>query len=206
MISPKIALIDYGVGNVGSVKSACEFYGFNVSLVPEPKRLKDFDLIILAGVGNFSSAVSHLRERGFWQELNELIPTKKKPLLGICLGMQIFAQMSYEDGVNDGFGWLKGKVVKITDSSVRVPHIGWDKVRPLSSTLFKRMRYRYFYFMHSYHFVPADRRVVAATTKYGRGEIVAAVRADNIVGVQFHPEKSQADGLRFIRNAIELLV
>jgi len=203
MTSAKIALIDYGIGNVGSVKSACEFYGYDVSLVREPHRLKSFDLIILAGVGNFSTAVEHLKQTGFWSELNNLVSAKKKPLLGICLGMQVFAEMGYEDGENKGFGWLKGKVVKIEDKSVRVPHIGWDKVKSLNRQLFKKMRYRYFYFMHSYHFVPDDPRVIAGVTHYGHTHIVSAVKKDNLVGVQFHPEKSQGDGLRFLRNTIE---
>ena len=154
-------------------------------------------------MGNFNTAVSKLKQYQFWDRLNYEVTVKKKPVLGICLGMQLFADISYEGGENKGFGWISGRVVKIEDHSTKVPHIGWDEIKPLDDKLFKGMQNNSFYYMHSYHFVPEDKGVTKAVTRYGDLEIVAAIRKDNIVGVQFHPEKSQGDGLRLLRNFLE---
>lgn len=201
----KIGIVNYSLGNVGSVYSAFKFYKYDVVLVDKPTDLDDIDVIILAGVGNCKTAVSKLRELKFWHKLDHEVLVNKKPTLGICLGMQLFADINYEDGENKGFGWVKGKVVKIEGRSLRVPHIGWDEVKPLDNGLFRGMLSGYFYFMHSYHFIPEDKTVITAITKYGDIEIVSAVRKDNIVGVQFHPEKSQGDGLRVLRNFLEMM-
>lgn len=201
----KIGIVVYGIGNLGSVYSAFRFYNYDVSLVHDPKELEKIDVIVIAGVGNFSTTVSMLEKTGFWDALNENVIKKKKPVLGLCLGMHLFADVSYEDGENKGLGWIKGKVVKIEDSSIRVPHIGWDEVKPSQEEMFRGLRYGFFYFMHSYHFVPEDENVIIGTTNYNGFEIVSAVRKDNIVGAQFHPEKSQGDGLRFLRNFIEAI-
>ncbi|MDD5005407.1 MAG: imidazole glycerol phosphate synthase subunit HisH [Candidatus Omnitrophica bacterium] len=196
----KIGIVNYKLGNLGSVYSAFKFYNYDVNLINEIKDFKKNDLIVLAGVGNFKTAVSKLKELKFWDKLNEEIIICKKPVLGICLGMQLFAGVSYEEEKENGFGWIKGKVVKIEGVSLRVPHIGWDAVGPLDNQLFQGMRDNFFYFMHSYHFIPEDKNTIIATTKYGELEIVSVVRKDNITGVQFHPEKSQGDGLRFLKN------
>lgn len=201
----KIGIVNISIGNVGSVYSAFNFYNYDVALIDSPDILNGFDVIVLAGVGNFKAASLRLRELKFWDRLNEEVIVKKKPVLGICLGMQLFADISYEGGENKGFGWIKGKVVKIDGNSVKVPHIGWDDVKPLDDNLFKGMRYSSFYFMHSYHFVPDDKSVIKATTRYGDLEIVSAVGKDSILGVQFHPEKSQGDGLRLLRNFLEMI-
>ena len=201
----KIGIVNYSLGNVGSVYSAFKFYKYDVVLVNKPDELDDVDIIVLAGVGNCKIAVSKLRELKFWDKLNHEVLVKKKPTLGICLGMQLFADINYEDGENSGFSWIKGKVIKITDTSSRVPHIGWDKVKPIDDRLFKGTLSDHFYFMHSYHFIPEDKSVITAVTKYGDLEIVSAVRQDNIVGIQFHPEKSQGDGLRVLRNFVEMM-
>ncbi|CAG0970036.1 MAG: imidazole glycerol phosphate synthase subunit HisH [Candidatus Methanoperedens sp.] len=201
----KIGIVNYSLGNVGSVYSAFKFYKFDVVIVNKPENLEDVDVIVLSGVGNFKTAVSKLKQFHFWDKLNDEVIIKKKPILGICLGMQLFADVSFEDGNNFGFGWIKGKVQKIKGNSIRVPHIGWDEVRPLDEKMFKGIINNFFYFMHSYHLIPEDKNVVIATTKYGDLEIVSALRKDNIVGVQFHPEKSQGDGLRIIRNFLETI-
>ncbi len=200
----KIGIVNNGLGNVGSVHSAFEFYKYDVILANNPKDLDASDVIVLAGVGNFKTAAAKLRQLQFWNKLGEEVIVKKKPLLGICLGMQLFADVSFEGGENKGLGWIKGRVVKIEGDLVKVPHIGWDEVKPMDEILFKGMRYNSFYFMHSYHFIPEDKSVIKAVTQYGDLEIVSAVRKDNIVGVQFHPEKSQGDGLRLLRNFLEM--
>lgn len=201
----KIGIVNYSLGNVGSVYSAFRFYKYDVSLIDKPEDLDDIDVIVLAGVGNFKTAVSKLKEYKFWDKLNHEVLVKKKPTLGICLGMQLFADVSYEDGETEGFGWIKGNVVKIEGKSLKIPHIGWDEVKPFNGDMFKGLLNNFFYYMHSYHFIPKDRNVIMATTRYGDIDIVSAVWKDNIVGVQFHPEKSQGDGLRLLRNFLEMM-
>lgn len=201
----KIGIVNISIGNVGSVHSALKFYNYDVSLVNKPEELQNFNVLILAGVGHFKTATSRLKELHFWEPLGEEIIVKKKPVLGICLGMQLFATTGYEGGENSGLGWIKGEVIKIEGSGLKVPHIGWDDIKPLDGRLFRGMRYNSFYFMHSYHFIPDDKNVIKAVTQYGNIEIVAAVKKDNIFGVQFHPEKSQGDGLRFLRNFLEIV-
>lgn len=202
----KIGIVNYSIGNVGSVYSAFRFYNYNVSLIDTPGAVDAVDMLVLAGVGNYPAAASRLKSMNLWERIDEAVTIRKKPILGICLGMQLFADIGYENGKNKGFGWIAGEVIKMEGNNLRVPHIGWDEVSPQESTLFKNSRYNFFYFMHSYHFMPKDKNAVIASTNYGDLEICAAVKKDNIVGVQFHPEKSQGDGLRFIKNAVEALV
>ena len=201
----RIGIVNYSLGNVGSVYSAFKFYKYDVTIVNKPEELENVDVIVLAGVGNCRTAVTKLMESGFWDKLDHEVMVEKKPTLGICLGMQLFADVNYEDGENRGFGWVKGKVLKIEGHSVRVPHIGWDEVKPMDNKLFRGMLSGFFYFMHSYHFIPENKDEIAAITRIGDMEIVSAVRKDNIVGVQFHPEKSQGDGLRILRNFLEMM-
>lgn len=199
----KVGIINYGLGNVGSVYSAFKFYGYDVKLINECEELGGADVIVLTGVGNFGCAVSKLKDLKFWDKLNNEVITKKKPILGICLGMQLFADISYEGLKSRGLGWIKGKVVKISGEDLRIPHIGWNSLSGNSASVFKGMRYNSFYFMHSYHFIPEDDKLILATTRYGSLNLVAALRKENIFGVQFHPEKSQGDGLRLLRNVME---
>lgn len=200
----KIGIVNNGLGNVASVLSAFRFYDYRVSLVNSPQELKNTDLIVLAGVGNFKAAVSNLKKKGFWSKLKSEVIDKKKPVFGICLGMQLFAEKSYEGGITQGFGWIKGKVIKIDNSLARVPHIGWNEIRAYGygNKIFHRIKYNHFYFMHSYHFVPDDPKVIIAQSDYDKLNFVSAVKYKNIIGVQFHPEKSQTDGLRLIKNIV----
>lgn len=202
----KIGIVNYSIGNVGSVYSAFKFYNYNVSLIDTPGAVDAVDMLVLAGVGNYPAAAFRLKSMSLWERIDEAVTIRKKPILGICLGMQLFADIGYENGKNKGFGWIAGEVIKMEGNNLRVPHIGWDEVSPQEDTVFKSSRYNFFYFMHSYHFMPKDKSAVIASTNYGDLEICAAVKKDNIVGVQFHPEKSQGDGLRFIKNTVEELL
>lgn len=202
----KIGIVNNNLGNVGSIFSAFRFYGYDVRIVDSRQGLKDSNLIVLSGVGNFKSGMSALKRLKLLDELNREVLVEKKPVLGICLGMQLFSEIGFEHGETKGLGWIKGKVVKMDDSFARLPHIGWDFVKPLDKKLFKGMHYNYFYFMHSYYFIPEDKKLVKAVTKYGGMEIASVLRKDNILGVQFHPEKSQGDGLRFLRNSLKVLI
>jgi len=164
----RVGLINGCSGNLGSVISAFEFYKYNIGIVTDPESLNDYDVLVLAGVGNFKTASEKLKKYNLWNSLNEEVVKNKKPILGICLGMQLFADVGYEGGETSGFGWIKGKVVKIEDNSVRVPHIGWNKVVSAEDTLlFKGIKDKYFYFMHSYYFLPEDMDTVIATQDMG---------------------------------------
>lgn len=201
----KIGIVNYSLGNVGSVASALSFYGQDIRLIDNASGLEDVDAMVLAGVGNFKTAVDKLNALKLREAIHEQVVEKRKPVLGVCLGMQLFADSSTEGGDIPGFGWIKGKVEQIEGQDLRLPHIGWNDIVPVGSRpeLFEGLRGRTFYFMHSYHFRPVDPSVVIATTRYHDVELVSAVKKDNIVGVQFHPEKSQGDGLRFLRNFLE---
>lgn len=201
----KIGIVNYSLGNVGSVASALSFYGQDIRLIDNASGLEDVDAMVLAGVGNFKTAVDKLNALKLREAIHKQVVEKRKPVLGVCLGMQLFADSSTEGGDIPGFGWIKGKVEQIEGQDLRLPHIGWNDIVPVGSRpeLFEGLRGRTFYFMHSYHFRPVDPSVVIATTRYHDVELVSAVKKDNIVGVQFHPEKSQGDGLRFLRNFLE---
>jgi glutamine amidotransferase len=204
----RIAIIDDGLGNTGSVKSALEFYRYDVRLIHEYADIDGADLLILAGVGSFRTAVEQLRKRMLWKHLDNAVCLEHKPVLGICLGMQLMASWGEEDGHTQGWGWIPGKVVRIPDTMVKVPHIGWNRVSPVTKNdvYFRGIRSGFFYFMHGYHFIPENPDHVIATTGYGDMTLVAGVRNKNVVGLQFHPEKSQGDGLRILRNVVEGLV
>ncbi len=199
----KIGIINNHLGNIASVYSALKFYNLDVRLVNKPTELKNIDVIILAGVGNFNAAAKTLKDMRFWKAIDKAVRIDKKPVVGLCLGMQMFADVSTENGENPGFGWISGKVVRLKDTQGRVPHIGWDQVLPKDKKVFQNSRYNTFYFMHSYHFVPDDKKVIIGSTPFGDTEIVSAVRKNHMIGVQFHPEKSQGDGLRLLRNLVE---
>jgi len=199
----KIGIVNYSIGNVGSVYRAFQFYGYDVALLDRPKDLDAVDLIVMAGVGNFPVAAARLKALHFWDALNEAALIRKKAILGICLGMQLFGETSEEDGETAGFGWIKGRVEKMKGEGLRVPHMGWNKVTPSDAHLFEGIRYHNFYFMHSYRFVPEQKEDVLATTVYQNLTIASSLRKDNFIGLQFHPEKSQGDGLRLLKNIVE---
>lgn len=203
----KIGIVNYSLGNVGSIYSALKFYNYDVCMTDTPQQLSEVDVIILAGVGNFKTAVERLKAYGFWDALNREVLEKKKPVLGICLGMQLFSDVSFEDGKTPGFGWISGEVKKISGQNLRLPHMGWNEVTPRNggSKLFKGIIDNFFYFMHSYQFIAKSPEVVMASARYGDVEVASMIKKDNITGVQFHPEKSQGDGLRFLKNFVEAL-
>lgn len=198
----KIGVVNISIGNVGSVVEAFNFLRNDAEPVSNSAQLDEYDLLVLAGVGNYNTAMEKMNQLGFVDALRDQVQAGK-PVLGICLGMQLFSTMGLEDGQTNGFDWIPGTVKKIEDSSVKVPHMGWNTVHPKRNDLFEGIERSTFYFMHSYHFDVANDENVIATVNYGEGDMVAAVRKDNIIGVQFHPEKSQGDGLRFLKNLVE---
>ena len=196
-----IAVVDYGMGNVRSVAKALEAIGAEPRVTRDAADLRAASHIVLPGVGAFAQCMTNLRTTQLVDVLDEEVRLRKKPFLGICLGMQLLARDSEEGGWHDGLGWLPASVRRLRgDGGLKVPHIGWNDVHAASgSPLFKGVRDAVFYFVHSYYVDCADPQLVAATCDYGQ-RFPAAVVADNVWAVQFHPEKSQRNGLCFLQN------
>lgn len=197
-----ITIIDYGMGNVGSVKNALHALGAEAVVSTAPADVERSSHLILPGVGSFTEGMRRLSATGLIPLLNSVVLERKKPLLGICLGMQMFAETGEEGGTGAGLGWVRGATRRLASDEIayRLPHVGWNDVtvRP-NSKLFMGVKRPIFYFVHSYSLCPADESIVCGTTDYG-GRFVAAVESDTIFGVQFHPEKSQEEGLLVLQN------
>ena len=198
-----VGIVDYGMGNLMSVHHALEYLGADVSVCRNPGELSAMDKIVLPGVGAFGDCVRNLTERGFIGPLNDKVMRNGTPILGICLGMQLMAKKSYENGEHEGLGWIDGEVIRIRteDPKLRVPHVGWNDIRyRKTSPLFAGLPESCdFYFVHSYFVDCRDPGIIEATCDYGT-TITAALRQGNIFATQFHPEKSQDFGLRILRN------
>lgn len=203
MSSGRVTVIDYGVGNVGSLLNMLEFVGVECDVVDDPARVADAERLILPGVGAFDAAMGELERRRLIEPLREAVLLRKAPILGICLGMQILA-MDSEEGVRNGLGFVDASVRKLSppaESGLKVPHIGWAEINVAApSPLFGECaQSERFYFVHSYALDCRDKRSVAATFSFG-GDICCAVAQDNILGVQFHPEKSHKFGMRLLKD------
>ena len=189
------------MGNIKSVSNAIELLGFNALLIDNPKYIKNPDAIILPGVGAFREAMKSLKKLRLIDPLKEVVLDSKKPLLGICLGMQLLASKSEENGKYEGLSFIPGTVKKIPQKkNIRLPHIGWNEIELQNkSQVFNGIKNRdSFYFVHSYRF-ECEQEYILATTNYG-GNIVASVQSKNIFGMQFHPERSQRKGLHLLNN------
>lgn len=200
-----IAIVDYGMGNVGSVLNVLKLLGAEGRVTRNSKDFAEATHIILPGVGAFADGMRGLRDCGAMESLSREVAEKRKPFLGICLGMQLLADIGEEGGETPGLGWIKGRTrrLRVDGSKFRLPHIGWNDVALSASPLFKNVAARDFYFVHSYCIEPADRELIIGTCEYG--EVFAAtVQSGNIFGVQFHPEKSQKGGLQILKNFISL--
>ena len=200
-----IAVIDYGMGNLLSVFNGLQMVGADARVCAAPQDLAEAERIVLPGVGAFPDCVSNLKTTGFWDALNHEVLEKRKPILGVCLGMQVMAKRGSEVQPCEGLGWFDAEVVRMTpaDTAMRVPQIGWNDVSfREGSPLFKGLKCPTdFYFVHSFFMKCADARDVDATCDYG-GAVTAAVRRDNIFATQFHPEKSQDHGLALLANFV----
>ncbi len=204
---PTVAIVDYGAGNLDSVARALEVSGGRPVLVRDPAGLAGATHVVLPGVGSFGAGIAGLRARGYEDALRELVVGRRIPVLGICLGMQLLASLGTEPIDVPGLGWVDGTVRRLvpTSPSEKVPHVGWNEVHhDGSSPLFRGIASgRTFYFVHSYCFEPHDPADVAATTPHCGG-FVSAVRRGHVLGVQFHPEKSQRAGLALLANFLLL--
>ncbi len=193
-----IAIIDYGMGNLRSVQKAFEFVGYDAIVTDDIEKIRKADKIVLPGVGAFGDAIKTIREKHIDEEIYKAVDLKK-PFLGICLGMQMVFDKSYEYGEHEGLGIIKGEI-KLLPDNVKRPHIGWNSLDiKMRSPLFEGLGDEpYVYFVHSY-FLETDAPVVSATTFYGR-EIQVAAQKDNVFALQFHPEKSGNTGLKILKN------
>ena len=207
----KVTIVDYNSGNISSVINSFKEVAkdkVNIEVASDLGKIKSSDKLVLPGQGSFKSCVDALNKiDGLTEALNEFAINNKKPLLGICVGLQMFADVGYEETETKGLGWISGKVSKIDNQNgkFKLPHIGWNQINIVKdSKLFKDIENNsHMYFVHSYEFVPNDKNVILATTDYS-SRIVCSVEKENIFGTQFHPEKSDKIGLKIIDNFLSL--
>ncbi|MEG0962481.1 MAG: imidazole glycerol phosphate synthase subunit HisH [Lachnospiraceae bacterium] len=203
----KTVVIDYGMGNLLSVQRAFEKCGSDAVIIDNPLSLREAEHIVLPGVGAFPDAMGNLQKGGWIEELNRAVLEKKIPILGICLGMQLLAEEGFEGKPCKGLGFISGQVVRLEaqEEEEKIPHVGWNEIEKCSDTplLNGIMNGTNYYFVHSYHFQTAAQSDIAGMTPYCGG-FVSAVAKDNILGTQFHPEKSQKAGFRLIKNFLAM--
>ncbi|HEY8390242.1 MAG TPA: imidazole glycerol phosphate synthase subunit HisH [Clostridia bacterium] len=199
----KIAIIDYGMGNLRSIQKACEFLGFNSCITSKKEDLQNYDKIILPGVGAFKDAINLLQQTGLDQAIKSNV-LQGKYLLGICLGHQLLFDVSFEDGRYEGLGLIKGEIIKFDNPNYKIPHIGWNSLEIKDDLIFKDVQDNSMvYFVHSYY-ASCSQNFVIAYSDYCGHKFTAAVREKNILGMQFHPEKSGEVGLKILKNFGEL--
>ena len=204
-----VTIVDYNSGNISSVINSFNEVAkdkVNIEVTSDLNKIKLSDKVVLPGQGSFKSCVNALNGiSGLVEILNEFAINNKKPLLGICVGLQMFADIGYEETETKGLGWISGKVSKIDNKhgKFKLPHIGWNEINIIQkSKIFKNIENKsHMYFVHSYELIPEDKNVITATTDYS-SNIVCSVEKENIFGTQFHPEKSDKLGLKIIKNFI----
>lgn len=205
MPSTRVTIIDYELGNVGSVRNAFESIGADVCVSNRYSDLAQADALVLPGVGAFADGIGNLQRLKLVDPLTELVLEQKKPFLGICLGMQLLAKHGFENGEHPGLGWIDADAVRFEEQmQLKVPHVGWNDVRSLRSNPLtgELGTTRCFYFVHSYHLLCRDQQDIIGTCNYGI-DFPAAIQRANIFATQFHPEKSQKDGLNILRCFLE---
>lgn len=199
-VPERIALIDYGAGNLRSASRALMAAGAIVEITRDPARLLAADRIVLPGVGAFAQCITALRSiEGLEAALHEAVIERRRPFLGICVGMQLLASEGHEHGVHQGLGWIEGTVTRLVAPGLKIPHMGWNQVVP---TRDNAVHEGDAYFVHSYVFDVASPEDIRAVTRHG-SEFASIVGRANITGVQFHPEKSQSYGLAFLKHWLE---
>ena len=207
----KVTIVDYNSGNISSVINSFNEVArdkVNIEVTADLNKINSSDKVVLPGQGSFKSCVDALNKiNGLTEALSEFAINNKKPLLGICVGLQMFADIGYEETETKGLGWISGKVSKVDNQNgkYKLPHIGWNQINIVKqSKIFENIENNsHMYFVHSYEFIPEDKNVISATTDYS-SNIVCSVEKGNIFGTQFHPEKSDKIGLKIIDNFINL--
>ncbi|QFR48893.1 imidazole glycerol phosphate synthase subunit HisH [Sulfurimonas lithotrophica] len=200
-----IAILDFGMGNIQSIRNMFKKAGIESIITSNIDEIKAADKYLLPGVGSFDYGMINLKKSSFFKTLKEEVLENKKPILGICLGMQLLTNSS-EEGVEKGLGWIDAKTIKfnLEDKSLAVPHMGWNKVNPVNqNSIFKNLEENRFYFVHSYHVVCNNEENILGTSFYGN-EFTCSINKENIYGVQFHPEKSHKFGMQLLKNFGEM--
>ena len=206
-----VTIVDYKSGNISSVINSFQAVAqdnININVTEDLNQIKSSDKIVLPGQGSFKSCVDALNNiSGLVDALNDFALVNKKPLLGICVGLQMFADVGYEEAETKGLGWISGKVSKIDNKNgkYKLPHIGWNEIEFMkNSKIFNGIENQsHMYFVHSYEFIPEDKSVISATVDYST-KVVCSIEKENLFGTQFHPEKSDKVGLKVIENFINL--
>ena len=207
----KVTIVDYNSGNISSVINSFKEVAkdkVNIEVTADLNKINSSDKVVLPGQGSFKSCIDALNKiNGLTESLSEFAINNKKPLLGICVGLQMFADIGYEETETKGLGWISGKVSKVDNQNgkYKLPHIGWNQINIVKqSKIFENIENNsHMYFVHSYEFIPEDKNVISATTDYS-SNIVCSVEKENIFGTQFHPEKSDKLGLKIIDNFINI--
>ena len=206
-----VTIVNYNSGNISSVMNSFKEVAkdkVNIKVTSDLNKIKSSDKVVLPGQGSFKSCLDALNKiNGLTDTLNEFVINNKKPILGICVGLQMFADIGYEETETKGLGWISGKVSKIDNQNgkFKLPHIGWNQINIVKeSKIFQNIENNsHMYFVHSYEFMPNDKSVISATTDYS-SNIVCSVEKENIFGTQFHPEKSEKIGLKIIDNFLSI--
>ena len=209
-----LTVVDYGVGNLRSIAKSIEKanidnnLNYSIKVSSDVNDVKKSDKIVLPGQGSFKACKAGIDKiEGLQEQLNESVLVKKKPIYGICAGMQLFGTIGHEEEETSGLNWIAGEVVKLDlgTSKLKIPHMGWNelKVENISSVFKNIINKNHAYFIHSYEFIPEDKKKISILTDYGK-DVVAAVSSENIYGSQFHPEKSQSTGIQILTNFLNL--
>lgn len=197
----KISIVDYGVGNIFSVGQALKSLGLDFSLDADGSSISNSDLVIVPGVAAFGIGMKNLQERGQAEELRSFFQTGK-PLIGLCLGAQMFLNSSAESPLTEGFGFVKGEVSALDEKKCRVPQQGWSKLVAPESATFSVFHQEYFYFSHSYKMILGSTQTVVHSSRHDQEVVTAFFIDKNVLGVQFHPERSGPNGLKFLEKAV----
>ena len=206
----KITIVDYGSGNLLSAKQSfvkvanLKNINVEIQISSDPRRLMESSHVVLPGQGAFKTCMDGIQKiPGMQDQLNEFVIIKKRPFFGICVGMQLFADIGEENGIHHGFGWIKGKIKKLPSTKLKMPHMGWNKIRVVNKHPFIKPEETDYYFVHSYYFDCLNKQDIVAETKYGIN-FASIVNKENVYGCQFHPEKSSIQGLNIIKEFINL--
>ena len=206
----KITIVDYGSGNLLSAKQSFVKVGSEmcirdrIKISSDPRTIKESTHVVLPGQGAFKTCIDGIQKiSGMQDQLNEFVTIKKKPFFGICVGMQLLAEISEENGIHQGFGWIKGRIKKIPSKKIKMPHMGWNKIKVVNNHPLIKPEETDYYFVHSYYFDCLNKQDIVAETEYGIN-FASIVNKENVYGCQFHPEKSGKNGISLIKNFCNL--
>ena len=203
MKNQEVCILDYGSGNVGSVYNLLNRLNYKIKISNESSDIKNSSHLILPGVGAFGDSIEKIKSKIPVDLLKDEVCSKKKPFLGICVGMQLLADISEENGIHNGFGWIEGRIKKLPNKNIKMPHMGWNNIKVVNKNPLIKPQENDYYFVHSYYFDCINKNDVVAETTYGIN-FASIINKENVYGCQFHPEKSSKQGLNIIKDFINL--